>query len=136
MITALLSLINGGVSAYKQHGLNKANALKRKDDLEQARHDAKVTRLQSGDEKAADLDMVSIKERGLKDEFIMLVVFVPLMLSFIPDYASYVEAGFNALKNVPEYYWYVVGAVVVDTFGFRSMVRYLLEFFAFKFKGK
>jgi hypothetical protein len=37
---------------------------------------------------------------------------------------------------VPEYYWYIVGAVVIDTFGFRSMVRYLLEFFSFKFRGK
>ncbi|MEI8612054.1 hypothetical protein P4S70_25625 [Enterovibrio sp. Hal110] len=54
--------------------------------------------------------MVSIKERGLKDEFIMLVVFVPLMLSFIPDYAPYVDAGFAALKSVPEYYF---GAFVV-----------------------
>lgn len=95
-----------------------------------------MNRLRSGYEKAADLDMVSIKERGIKDEFILLVVFVPLMLSFLPDYAPYVEAGFTALKAVPEYYWYVVAAVVIDTFGFRSMVRYLLEFFSFKFKGK
>ncbi|OEF63296.1 hypothetical protein A1OW_18230 [Enterovibrio norvegicus] len=28
----------------------------------------------------------------------MLVVFVPLMLSFVPDYAPYVDAGFAALK--------------------------------------
>ncbi|PMI40724.1 hypothetical protein BCU46_04815 [Enterovibrio norvegicus] len=136
MISAIANLITGGIDAYKQHGINKANKLKRQDDMEQARHDAKLGRLKNGDEKAADLDMVSIKERGLKDEFIMLVVFVPLMLSFIPDYAPYVDAGFAALKSVPEYYWYVVAAVVIDTFGFRSMVRYLLEFFAFKFKGK
>ncbi len=104
--------------------------------MDQARHEAKVSRLKSGDEKAADLDMVSIKERGLKDEFIMLVVFIPLILSFIPDYAHYVEAGFQALKHVPEYYWYIVAAVVIDTFGFRSMVRYLLEYFSFKIKGR
>ncbi|CAK2239678.1 hypothetical protein VCRA2118O236_880001 [Vibrio crassostreae] len=95
-----------------------------------------MKRLQSGDEQAADLDRVSLKERGLKDEFILLVVFVPLILSFIPDYAEYVQEGFKALEFVPEYYWYIVGAVVIDTFGFRSMVRYLLEFFSFKFRGK
>ncbi|MBN8035548.1 hypothetical protein J0J20_24205 [Vibrio vulnificus] len=66
----------------------------------------------------------------------MLVVFIPLILSFFPDYAVTVQAGFEALQNVPEYYWYVVAAVVIDTFGFRSMVRYLLEFFSFKFKVK
>ncbi|WFB47848.1 hypothetical protein [Vibrio coralliilyticus] len=136
MIGALFNLVTGGIDAYKQHGINKANALKRKDEIDQERHSAKVKRLQSGDEKAANLDEVSIRERGLKDEFIMLVVFIPLILSFIPDYAGYVQDGFKALEFVPEYYWYIVGAVVIDTFGFRSMVRYLLEFFSFRFRGK
>ncbi|KPM01375.1 hypothetical protein [Vibrio splendidus] len=136
MIGAIANLITGGIDAYKQHGLNKANALKRQDELEQERHQAQVQRLKSGDEKAADLDRVSLKDRGLKDEFILLVVFVPLILSFIPDYAEYVRDGFKALEFVPEYYWYMVGAVVIDTFGFRSMVRYLLEFFSFKFRGQ
>ncbi|NOH21459.1 hypothetical protein [Vibrio cyclitrophicus] len=136
MIGALANLLTGGIDAYKQHGLNKANALKRQDELEQERHQAQVQRLKSGDDKAADLDRVSLKDRGLKDEFILLVVFVPLILSFIPDYAEYVRDGFKALEFVPEYYWYMVGAVVIDTFGFRSMVRYLLEFFSFKFRGK
>ncbi|MFA0093729.1 hypothetical protein AB4406_01290 [Vibrio splendidus] len=136
MIGAIANLITGGIDAYKQHGINKANALKRQDEIEQERHRAQVKRLQSGDEKAADLDRVSLKDRGLKDEFILLVVFVPLILSFIPDYAEYVQEGFKALEFVPEYYWYIVGAVVIDTFGFRSMVRYLLEFFSFKFRGK
>ncbi|CZF79493.1 hypothetical protein GMA8713_00999 [Grimontia marina] len=67
---------------------------------------------------------------GMKDEFILLVIFVPLMLSFLPDYAPYVDAGFTALKAVPEYFWYVVAAVVIDTFGFRSIVCYL----SFKWK--
>lgn len=136
MIGAIANLITGGLDAYKQHGINKANQLKRQDEMEQAKHDSNVKRLQSGEEKAADLDMVSIKERGLKDEFIMLIVFIPLILSFFPDYASTVKAGFEALQNVPEYYWYIVAAVVIDTFGFRSMVRYLLEFFSHKFRGK
>lgn len=136
MIGAIANLITGGIDAYKQHGINKANQLKRQDEMEQAKHDSNVKRLQSGEEKAADLDMVSIKERGLKDEFIMLIVFIPLILSFFPDYASTVKAGFEALQNVPEYYWYIVAAVVIDTFGFRSMVRYLLEFFSHKFRGK
>lgn len=134
MIGAIANLITGGLDAYKQHGINKANQLKRQDEMEQAKHDSNVKRLRSGDEKAANLDMVSIKERGLKDEFIMLIVFIPLILSFFPDYASTVKAGFEALQNVPEYYWYIVAAVVIDTFGFRSMVRYLLEFFSHKFK--
>ncbi|UGA55285.1 hypothetical protein [Vibrio sp. VB16] len=136
MFGAIANLITGGINAYKQHGINKANALKRKDVIQQEQHNAKVKRLQSGDEKAATLDELSIKERGYKDEFIMFVVFIPLILSFLPDYAKYVKAGFEALQNVPDYYWYVVAAVVIDTLGMRAMVRYLLEFFSHRFKGK
>lgn len=71
-----------------------------------------------------------------KDVFILLVVFIPLILSFVPEYAPYVEQGFNALQNIPEPYWYVVGSVVIDTLGMRAMVRYLLELFSAKFRGK
>lgn len=136
MIGAIANLITGGIDAYKQHGKNKAEALKRKDQLEQEKHNAQVKRLQNGETHAANLDELSIKQRGYKDEFILLVVFVPLILSFIPDYAQHVQAGFDALTDIPDYYWYVVFAVVIDTLGMRAMLRYLLEFFSHKFKGQ
>ncbi|MCG9753219.1 hypothetical protein L1D54_22525 [Vibrio brasiliensis] len=136
MIGSILNLVTGGIDAYKQHGKNKAEALKRQDEIAQAKHTAKVKRLANGEEKAADLDELSIKDRGWKDEFILLVVFVPLMLSFLPDYAPTVAAGFEALQSIPDYYWYVVAAVVIDTLGMRAMLRYLLEFFSHKFRGK
>ncbi|MDC5857389.1 hypothetical protein [Vibrio europaeus] len=134
MIGAIVSLFNGGLATYRQYNHNKAEALKRKDELDQEKHQARVRRLQKGEEQASSLDEVSIRERGLKDEFILLVVFIPLILSFIPDYAPYVEQGFTALQSIPEPYWYVVGAVVIDTLGMRAMVRYLLEFFSGKFR--
>ena len=136
MISALLNLVTGGVATYKQLNQNKAEALKRKDELENEKHQAKVRRLQNGEEQASNLDDISIRDRGVKDEFILLVVFVPLILSFIPNYAPYVEQGFNALQKIPSPYWFVVGAVVVDTLGMRAMVRYLLEYYASRWKTK
>ncbi|MEZ9553534.1 hypothetical protein AB4248_01245 [Vibrio splendidus] len=136
MIGALLNLVTGGVAAYQQHNQNRAEVLKRKDEIESEKHQARVRRLQSGEEQASSLDEVSIRERGFKDEFILLVVFVPLILSFIPNYAPYVEQGFTALQGIPNPYWFVVGAVVVDTLGMRAMVRYLLEFYVSRWKGK
>ncbi|MEZ9337218.1 hypothetical protein AB4176_04975 [Vibrio splendidus] len=44
-------------------------------------------------------------------------------MSFIPNYAPYVEQGFNALQNTPKPYWFVVAVVVVDTLGMHAMVR-------------
>ncbi|OXX34135.1 hypothetical protein B9J90_13400 [Vibrio sp. V09_P4A23P171] len=135
MIGAIVSLVTGGIDAYKQHNQNKANELKRKDEMKQASHDKQMERLQSGEEKAANLDELSIKERGYKDEF-LFIFFIPIILCFIPDYAQYVHAGFQSLQQIPEPYWYVIGAIVIDTLGMRSMLRYLLEFFSHKFRGK
>ncbi|MEZ9745902.1 hypothetical protein AB4320_14580 [Vibrio splendidus] len=58
--------------------------------------------------------------------------FAPLILSFISNYAPY----FNALQNITNPYWFVVGAVVVDTLGMRAMVRYLLEYYSSRWKRK
>ncbi|MFS1490786.1 hypothetical protein BCT96_004960 [Vibrio splendidus] len=55
-----------------------------------------------------------------------------IILSFIPNYAPYVEQGFNALQNIPNTYW----IVAVDTLGMRAMVRYLLEYYASRWKTK
>ncbi|PMG56522.1 hypothetical protein BCU89_10175 [Vibrio splendidus] len=62
--------------------------------------------------------------------------FAPLILSFISNYAPHVEQGFNALQNITNPYWFVVGAVVVDTLGMRAMVRYLLEYYSSRWKRK
>ncbi|WP_017079241.1 hypothetical protein [Vibrio splendidus] len=59
-----------------------------------------------------------------------------LILSFTPNYAPYVEQGFNALQNIPNTYWIVASAVVVDMLGMRAMVRYLLEYYASRWKTK
>ncbi|PMM26100.1 hypothetical protein BCT58_08455 [Vibrio lentus] len=64
----------------------------------------------------------------LSNTLLSMRAFVPLILSFISNYALYVEQGFNALQNIPNTYWIVVGSAVVDTLGMHAMVRYLLEY--------
>lgn len=128
MIGAILRLFNGGLETYRQSKQIKANEIKRQDELKAAQHAAQLERIKSGEEKAADLDALSIKERGYKDEILMLIL-IPLVLCFIPDYAPYVEQGFDSLQDIPDQYWWVVGAIVIDTLGMRSMLRYLLENF-------
>ncbi|MEZ9462380.1 hypothetical protein [Vibrio splendidus] len=44
--------------------------------------------------------------------------------------------SFNELQVVPNPYWFVVGVIVVDTLGVRAMVRYLLEYYASRWKAK
>ncbi|ANN28826.1 hypothetical protein ACVV7M_002585 [Vibrio vulnificus] len=135
MITGIFALLTGGLEAYRQHNQNKANELKRKDEFEQERHTKQLERVQAGDLQASNLDELSIKTRGWKDEF-LFIFFIPIVMCFIPGYAQYVHQGFVSLQAIPEPYWWVIGAIVIDTLGMRSMIRYLLEYFSNRFRGK
>lgn len=127
MIGLITSLFTEGVGYFKRKQEAKHKAQERDDKLELAKIDAQIKRLQSGDESAAKLDELSIKQRGWKDEYLLILTTLPLGLSFIPDWAHIVDAGFTALDGVPEYYWYALGMIYVDTFGFRRMVRVAFE---------
>ncbi|BDU46908.1 hypothetical protein [Vibrio nigripulchritudo] len=104
MIGAILRLFNGGLETYRQHKEIKANELKRQDELKAVQHAAQVERIKVGDEAATQLDEVSIAQRGWKDEYLMILTTLPLGLSFVPEWAHIVDAGFAALENVPEYF--------------------------------
>lgn len=127
MIALATTIVSGAIGYFKDRQQTKKNERERKDKVEQAKTDAQIKRLQSGDESAAKLDELSIKQRGWKDEYLLILTTLPLGLSFIPDWAHIVDAGFSALDGVPEYYWYALGMIYVDTFGFRRMVRIAFE---------
>jgi len=127
MIALLTALVTGGFSAFKAIRENKAAEIKQDGIIKAAVSTAKARRIESGDASATELDKVSLSDRGWKDEYLLLITTAPLILSFIPDYSNYVNLGFTALNSVPEYYWYGLGMVYVDTFGFRRMLRVAVE---------
>lgn len=127
MWTLITALVTGGFDAFRQVRKNKAEEIKQDGILKAAVSEAKAKRAVAGDNNAAALDELSIGQRGWKDEYLLLITTAPLILCFIPDYANYVALGFESLNVVPEYYWYGLGMVYVDTFGFRRMLRTAME---------
>lgn len=127
MLSLLTALVTGGISAFNAERKNKADAIKQAGELKAAIATAKTKRAAEGDKNAATLDELSIAQRGWKDEYLLLITTAPLILCFLPDYADYVNQGFTALETVPEYYWYGLAMVYIDTFGFRRMLRTALE---------
>ncbi|WP_240205904.1 hypothetical protein [Vibrio sp. CyArs1] len=111
MISLITALLDKGIGYFQ-----------RKQEIK-----AKIERIKKGDESASKLDEVSIKQRGWKDEYLLILTTIPLSLSFVPDYASVVQMGFDALAKTPEYYWCALGMIYIDTFGFRRMVRVAFE---------
>ncbi|MCJ8350725.1 hypothetical protein [Moritella sp.] len=127
MFTLLTALVTGGFSAFNAVRKNKADEIKQDGVLKAAISEAKAKRVAQGDTNAAKLDEISLNGRGWKDEYLLLLTTAPLILCFIPDYANYVSLGFDSLDKVPEYYWYGLAMVYIDTFGFRRMLRTAME---------
>ena len=56
-----------------------------------------------------------------KDEYLTIVLSIPLIMCFIPSLAPYVGQGFEVLKETPEWYQYLVGVVVAASFGIKKV---------------
>ena len=75
------------------------------------------------------LDRLSMEqmEKGWKDEFILLILFFPLIVSFIPVIQDATMKGFEIMKTVPDWYMYLIVAIVVVVYGLRNMLKFIIS---------
>ncbi|MCO7225748.1 hypothetical protein [Pleionea sp. CnH1-48] len=92
-----------------------------------AESQSKIRRAENQEAADINLDLVALKTRGWKDEYLLVIGTVPIILSFIPDMQIYVKQGFEALKETPEWYWYLMAGLFIDTLGFRSLLRGIID---------
>lgn len=58
-----------------------------------------------------------------KDEFLLLVFFIPVIMCFIPTMDVYVKAGFAALAETPMWYQVIVLVMSLTVYGHRKLAR-------------
>ncbi|WP_163833363.1 hypothetical protein [Spartinivicinus ruber] len=120
MYSIIISKVFGLFQTYLTNKQHKA-------ELKQAIHQKQLDDIQQGNISASELDSISIQSRGWKDEFLLIITVLPLVICFVPGMSIYIQDGFNALKNsVPEWYLYALALVFIDTFGFRRILRSVL----------
>jgi len=56
-----------------------------------------------------------------KDEWLTILISIPMILSFIPGMEDNVQSGFNILSNCPEWYQYLIGVVFAASFGIKKV---------------
>jgi hypothetical protein len=108
------------------------NYFQRNQEIKKVEHEAEIVRIRTEAEQAGKLDELSMGQRSWKDEYLLLITTAPLVLLFFSplldvssvDEIQYaIRTGFSALEETPEYYWYALALIYVDTFGFRQMMR-------------
>lgn len=68
-------------------------------------------------------EQASIANSGWKDEFVLLVLSIPLVLVFVPVTAPSVLRGFEVLESTPEWYRWLAVMIYAATYGIRVWRR-------------
>lgn len=84
---------------------------------------AKTQRAENSEGRDHEWELESIKNSGWKDEWVLVILSIPMVLSFIPITQPYVVAGFEALATTPVWYRITVASIYLATFGLRLWRR-------------
>ena len=75
----------------------------------------------------ANWDNIQAKssKNSWKDEWLTLLVSIPMIMAFIPEMDAYVLAGFDVLDKMPEWYQYTIGLVFAASFGVKGAMKFI-----------
>lgn len=93
--------------------------------INEAKTEAKIARLKTGQQADISWENTSITQSGWKDEWFTIVLSVPAILCFIPGMAEYVRAGFDALRQTPDWYQWAFLVAIGSSFGYRKIADFM-----------
>ena len=106
-----------------------AKERERNDQLNEAQTLAAIKRIEAGDNADSDLDMYFVKNNGWKDDISFYIFLSPALLAFFPSMVPHIQAGFDVLENMPVWYQIALAMMLVAVWGYRRMVRPIVESF-------
>jgi hypothetical protein len=86
----------------------------------------KTQRAAESEGRDADWELESIRNSGWKDEWVLLLLSIPLVLVFIPATQDSVMQGFATLEQTPEWYRWLTMIIFTATYGIRIWRRKLI----------
>ena len=141
----ILSLIGNLLGIGKGFLDNKAKLkiLKQEQDFAiiQAQTKANVDRILSNTDSDNQIDLITAqqKDKTFKDEVITYLFLIPVVIATVtPFIIAFKESNFinlsddirisyENLDKLPNWYKYVLGAIVIDVLGFRSFARKIVD---------
>jgi hypothetical protein len=124
----LLGSVLGGlggkvVEAWSARGERKHTEKVRKLEIEELQHRSRLEMATRAQEMDNSWELEQIKNSGWKDEFVLILLSIPMVLSFIPYTVQYVEDGFVALSKTPDWYQWLILSVFAAIYGIRIWRR-------------
>ena len=136
MILSLVKLLGGPIMGYFG---NKQEAKARKQEIVAAEHLVTMNNIQSGKVAAGNMDIQTVKDVGWKDDFLLIVFMLPMIVIFVEpliiafnnyENGAMTEAVLNSfvvLQKAPDLYWGAVGLIFVYVFGYKRMLGGVIQ---------
>ena len=98
-------------------------------DIHKAKALSATKMAEAGQAQDYDLDRIAMEQMSSswKDEILMIIFLVPMVMAFVPGMESYALAGFGVIEKMPEWYQYVIIGMVVVVYGMRGMVKVMID---------
>jgi hypothetical protein len=124
MLQALIGPLGNLASSWLQ---GKADAASAAANLKLVEAEAKATIMKSAATSEAEWERIMAQGtmNSWKDEYLVLLFSVPLILCFTGEWGrTAVAEGFAALEAMPEWYQYTLGVIVASSFAVRSATKF------------
>ena len=118
IISGLLGLAGNVVDGYVE--TKKAKA---KQKLIKIEAETSIIEKQIKGEIDWDVEAIKGSKESWKDEYLTILFSIPLLLCFLPWTVEYVERGFAALAQTPDWYKYTLGIIVSASFGIKGATK-------------
>lgn len=118
----LLSPVTSMVEGWQKRKTAKVeNELK----LASAVTDAKIERLKTQQDADIAWEITSIQNSGWKDEYILILWSIPVIMCFIPGLDVYVSRGFDSLEKCPDWFKWAWMVIVGSSYGYRKIADFM-----------
>ena len=134
-------LLGIGKNALENKAKLKRLKVEQEHSIIEAQTKAQVDRIMSNTDSDNQIDLITAqnKKYTLKDEVVTYLFLIPVVVAtivpFIIAYKSndwvnmndFVLSSYESLDKLPNWYKYVLGAVIIDVLGFRSFARKIVD---------
>ena len=123
MLTALIGPLSSLASTWLEGKVEKTKA-ETGAKVARAKAEATIMEMKATGEIDWDLEAIKGSQSSWKDEWLVILFSVPLVLAFIPGMEGVVANGFQQLEAMPQWYQYSLGVIVAASFGVRSATKF------------
>ena len=129
VVSGIFSVVSEPIKEWQKRETLKVEQqdkqLERQHELNLKKADAGIELAKQGIQIEANWDNIAQNnmQHTWKDEYLVIIFTIPLILAFIPEMQPYVKNGFEAIKTTPEWYRYGVMGIVMATFGLRWYMK-------------